>query len=355
MADRLLQEKQISPNNLLVYKILLIEDDESDIFFVRTMLQEISDFRFQLDIVGRIEDALTKFKNGAYDIILMDLNLPDKRGLESLQSILQTDEAVPVVVISGLEDKALAIKAIQDGAQDYLVKWQITGSLLWRVICYAIERKKTEAVIRASLNEKEILLKEIHHRVKNNLQVISSLLNLQSRFIIDSRDFKIFQESQNRIRSIAMIHEKLYKSDDFNHIDFSGYIENLSHNLCHSYKVDSNRIKITIEVKNVELGIDKAVPCALIINELLSNAILYAFPETFEGKPEITIRFFKNTDSGSRLSVSDNGVGLPPDFDFRKTESLGLYLVRIITEEQLGGKLHVQSQNGTHFTIELPF
>jgi len=302
-----------------------------------------------------LEEACRKVGNESYDIILMDLNLPDGQGIASLRRVLSASPDVPIVVLTGLDDRSLAIRAIQEGAQDYLVKGEILEGIFWRVICYAIERKKTEAMIRHSLKEKDMLLKEVHHRVKNNLQVISSLLNLQSRSIVDTRDMQVFQESQNRIRSIAMIHEKLYTSDDMDHIDFQGYLDGLIRNLYHSYKVDADRIRIQVRVENMKLGLDKAVPCALILNELLSNALKYAFPDSFSGEPLIEVEFSKKSSQKSLMRVRDNGVGLPRKFDLHARESLGLYLVNLLAEEQLGGSLDVSSGSGTEYTLSFPF
>ncbi|MBN1523277.1 MAG: response regulator [Spirochaetales bacterium] len=337
-----------------IYQILMIEDDDDDIFIIKSMLTDTVDFRFNLDTSTKLEDALEKMKKSVFDIILMDLNLPDSHGLETLKKILNADETVPIVVLTGLNDKTLGILAVKEGAQDYLVKGEISGNLLARVISYSVERKKTEEMIKSSLKEKEILLKEIHHRVKNNLQVISSLLNLQSRYILDNQDLMMFKESQNRIRTIAMIHEKLYHTDDFNHINFSEYIESLASDLFNTYKIERDKVTLKISVKELVFGIDRAVPCGLIINELLSNALKYAFPESFSENPEISITYTKINNNEGDLVFQDNGAGLPKDFDPHKSETLGMFLVVILAEEQLGGKIFLENKNGTCYRIRIP-
>lgn len=209
------------------------------------------------------------------------------------------------------------------------------------------DRKKSEEQIKASLREKEILLREVHHRVKNNLQIISSLLNLQSEHIKDEQYAEMLEDSQNRIRSMALIHETLYQSGNLAHIDFDEYISNLVHALVRSYKV-ADRIAVIIEVEDVSVGIDAAVSCGLIINELVSNALKHAFPDGRKGKVKIVLR---SSNSVVELTVSDNGVGIPEGIDFRTTESLGLDLVLTLAEEQLHGEITLDKRGGTTFFI----
>ncbi len=209
------------------------------------------------------------------------------------------------------------------------------------------DRKRAEEQIRESLKEKEVLLKEIHHRVKNNLQVISSLLYLQSKKINDEGSFQIFKESQNRIKSMALIHEKLYRSEDLAKIDFAEYIRNLTNSLFRSYEVSSSKVELKIKVDETSMGIDTAIPCGLIINELVSNSLKYAFPDGREG--EINIGFHSD-DGKFNLVVGDNGVGFPEELDFRNTQSLGLQLVNTLTG-QLDGEIYLDKNGGTEFRI----
>jgi PAS domain S-box-containing protein len=206
------------------------------------------------------------------------------------------------------------------------------------------ERRTAEERIRTSLREKEVLLKEVHHRVKNNLQIISSLLNLQSKYIKDDQALEMFKESRNRIRSMTLIHEKLYRSKDLANIDVAEYIQNLSSNLFRSYS--AGRISLKTQVDDILLGVDTAIPCGLIINELVSNSLKHAFPDK---QGEILVNLHR--DNGKfTLIVRDDGVGFPEHVDFRNTDSLGLQLVCTLTD-QLDGEIELNRGGGTEFRI----
>lgn len=211
------------------------------------------------------------------------------------------------------------------------------------------ERKRAEEQLKASLKEKEVLLKEIHHRVKNNLQIISSLLKLQSAYTKEEQVLGMFKDSQNRIRSMALIHEKLYQSKDLSRIDFAEYIRDLAGNLLRSYKASSQAITLKTNVNDINLNIDTAIPCGLIINELISNSLKHAFPTPSTDK-EICINIYSSGNHQFILNLSDNGIGFPKDLDFRNTESLGLELVCTLTE-QLDGTIELDSSKGTSFNI----
>lgn len=211
------------------------------------------------------------------------------------------------------------------------------------------ERVRSAERIKASLNEKEVLLREVHHRVKNNLQVIVSLLNLQSRKISDPTALSMITESQSRIRSMVLIHEKLYRSRDFAHVDFREYVESLMHHLMRSYQDLDGRVRIEKNIGEVALGIDSAIPFGMVINELVSNALKHAFKDQRQGV--VTIDMQPRDGGGVCLSVKDNGVGLPEGLDILKTDSLGMQLVTTLTD-QLEGTLSIKSENGTEFRVE---
>ncbi len=210
-----------------------------------------------------------------------------------------------------------------------------------------IERKKGEKKIKASLREKEVLLKEVHHRVKNNMQVISSILNLQSKHIEDEQALKMFKNGQSRIRSMAMVHEKLYESADLAGIDFAEYVQSTTSYLFSLHGV-SGVVRLDIDIKDIFLDVSTAIPCGLIINELVSNSLKYAFGDGREG--EILIKLYSDKAGKLTLVVEDDGIGFSKDVDFRKTESLGMQLV-IMLVEQLGGAIELDRSKGTAFKI----
>lgn len=210
------------------------------------------------------------------------------------------------------------------------------------------EKKLANEQIHNSLQEKEVLLKEVHHRVKNNLQVISSILNLQSSYVKDQSTLNILKESQDRIKSMAFIHESLYQTKDFSSINFSEYVVNLSQNLLHSYSSLEHEIKLNLDIQNVFLNLDLAIPCGLIINEIVSNALKYAFVDKKEDA-EIMIKMHLIGEN-LHLQIKDNGVGLPKHIDYRNTESLGLQLV-VTLVDQLNGNIELESTQGAHYNI----
>jgi two-component sensor histidine kinase len=208
-------------------------------------------------------------------------------------------------------------------------------------------RKLAEDNLKSSLLEKEILLKEIHHRVKNNLTVISSIMGLQSRYMKDDTSREIFRECENRVRTMAMIHTKLYQSKDFAHIEFGFYIKELAHDLFYSYGADPDAITLNINVADIPIDINTAIPLGLLLNELLSNAIKYAFPEGRKGEIIVTLHA---KDWNIILTIADDGIGFPETIDFRDTQSLGLQLVMALIQ-QLDATIELMRDKGTIFTI----
>lgn len=207
--------------------------------------------------------------------------------------------------------------------------------------------------IKQSLREKEVLLKEVHHRVKNNLQIVHSMLNLQLPYIKDERAIALFKESKNRIYSMALIHEKLYQSESLARINLPEYIQSLTDNLFLSYGVSERIINPKIYIENVTLNVDKIIPCALIINELVSNSLKYAFPNSLKHSDktdEIHICLCYNTEKELRLTVSDNGIGLPKGLEIQKCESLGMKLVNVLVK-QLKGTIQIGTDEGTEIVI----
>lgn len=205
--------------------------------------------------------------------------------------------------------------------------------------------KRTQSMLEKSLAEKELLLKEIHHRVKNNLMIISSLLSLQSRQVKDRETMDLFRESENRTRSMALIHERLYRSEDLKNIDLAEYLGRLASEIFRSYSADS-RIRLNLEIDELKVDVETAVPLGLIVNELLTNAVKHAFPD---GEGTVTVSLSKRNGTVT-LEVSDDGAGFPEDIDWESSPSLGLQLVRSLTE-QIDGKVEMISDGGTTFRI----
>lgn len=211
--------------------------------------------------------------------------------------------------------------------------------------------KNMQKQIETSLKEKDVLLKEIHHRVKNNLQIIISLLNLQTGYIKDEVTLKAVKDGQSRVRSMALVHEKFYQSDELSEIDFAEYIEKLCHYLYQSYGDKTDRIDVQIKGDKIGLDMDTAMPCGLLVNEIVSNAYKYAFPDQEKGTILIE---FKKSNGKMTLFIHDNGIGFPIEYDLEKSESLGMQLIQALTS-QLDGELKVSRENGTTFEISFPY
>ncbi len=233
--------------------------------------------------------------------------------------------------------------------RQYLKKIQFQeNSALYINIIDITEQKKNETLLESSLTEKEILLKEIHHRVKNNLQIISSLIVLQEQYIKDERILHIFKDFQNRIKVMALIHQTLYNSENLNKICLSKYIKNLVNNLFKAYSVNSKKIKLQLNIENIDFSLDNAIAWGLIINELVSNSLKHAFSKNEDGKIIVTLK--KTINNRIILDVYDNGIGFPKDVDYESSDTLGLKLISTITK-QMDGKISIERNNGTHVII----
>ncbi len=256
---------------------------------------------------------------------------------------------IPELRISGKKYKPLGYKWISQ--YFYAIKDEFGD--VDRVIILTTditERKDFQDKIELSLKEKEILLKEVHHRVKNNMQIISSMLKLQAVYIKDDEALGLFMDSHNRVKSMALVHEKLYQSENFEKVDFYQYVRVLTNNLIRSLSVNPADVSLIIEIDELFLNINKAIPCGLIINELVSNVFKHAFKPNDKGILRIIM---EKTNNNYFLKVSDNGKGLPEDIDIENSDSLGLQLVSALNA-QLHGKLSISSDNGTTFEIVFP-
>jgi len=366
----------ISPDFEQNPPLVLIVDDEKTVRLVLRRAMQKEGYRIAEAADG--EQCLDLCLQIKPDLVLLDAMMPQIDGFTCCAQLLALlgNESPAVLMITTLNDKASVDQAFDVGAADY-----ITKPIDWPVLCQRVrrllqtrwamtqllqrtedlttanaalhaeitERQQAEERIKASLKEKEVLLTEIHHRVKNNLQIISSLLKLQSRSVKDIQTLTIFNESQSRIRTMALIHESLDQSNDFSRISIADYIRKLVANLFRSYEISSSAIKSIINVENVFLKIDVAVPCGLIINELVSNSLKYAFSTNKEG--EIQVELYSEDNRGFVLVVADNGVGLSQDFSLQEPKTFGLELVKNLAVNQLKGNIKISGNSGTKFRI----
>lgn len=284
------------------------------------------------------------------ELILLDVYLPRIDGITLLKQIKEHElyRDIPVIMLTADIEEDLVANCLEAGAVDFLRK-PIQKIELQARVQSALRTSGYISQLKETLQEKEVLLKEIHHRVKNNLQIISSLFLLQSNQTEDVEFQHTLKECRGRVESMSMIHEKLYQSRNLARIDMGLYTKELVREIFYSYDKEDQKIKLVLEVESIFLGVDMAVPSALIINELVSNALKYAFPED---SGTLLIRLENIADS-CRLIVKDDGRGMPDSVDFYSTNTLGLRLVRLLTS-QLKGEVTINKGQGTEFYISFP-
>jgi two-component sensor histidine kinase len=342
-------------------KVVMVDDSPADCRLCHELLSEVygSELEF-FESHGTVQ-GLETCRTVAPDCVLLDYKLPDMTGLEFLAQLCpEGSVATPtfaVVMLTGIASEQVAARAMRSGAQDYLVKDRITAEGLSLAV-----RKATEKVslIRAlqgerdllarSLAEKEVLIQEVHHRVKNNLAVIASLLRLQASNLVDESLAAVLRESQNRVESMALIHEQLYTNGDLRQVDLARHTALLAGSLFHSYGVDPARISWRIEMESLLIGVDQAIPAGLILNELVSNALKHAFPNGCTGSVVIK----GDREQGRiHLAVEDDGIGVPPGVDLVRPNSLGMQIIKILTR-QLKGSFKVSCGSPATFEISFP-
>jgi len=280
-----------------------------------------------------------------------DLGFPENAGKsfeEKLKQVFSTGQPI------FFEDKFPTIEGLKDWDVFYTPFFNPEGKVIFMVATYrdVTKRKQSEEQLRQSLEEKEVLIKEVHHRVKNNLQIISSLLYLQSRYVKEQKMLEIFRDCQNRIRAMSLVHETLYRSDNLSKIDFSDYLKILINNIFYTYGAFSRGIEINLEMEPVTVSLNTVIYCGLIINELISNSLKYAFTG-FEGSQKIIVLELKVIESGKlQLTIADNGVGfnLLPNPQNNELSSLGLQLVNTLVE-QMEGEMHFENLSGSKFVF----
>jgi two-component sensor histidine kinase len=285
-------------------------------------------------IVPEIEkNNITQFKGA-------DLNYPEKFGFSSLIIVPMLWQNETIGTIS------LARNAEGNPfTRDHLIFLQNVAARL----SFTISNGRLLKVLVKEIEDRKTLMRELYHRTKNNLQVISSLLSIKSDLVENQEMKSILEDMGNRIQTIALIHQKLYQSKSLSHIDLKEFITDLSNLLITSFSVIQKKVTIDLRLESIVVSIDRAIPCGLILNELISNSLKYAFPGDMKGR--IIIHLNKKENETIVINISDNGIGIPEDYNFMEKNTLGMLLLKSIAEEQLQGELKIETKNGVSFTI----
>jgi two-component sensor histidine kinase/ActR/RegA family two-component response regulator len=349
--------------------ILVVDDQPSQLLSHEAILRELGE-RLVTARSGR--EALQRLMDEDFAVILLDVNMPDMDGFETASLIHQHPrfEKTPIVFVTGAQPTTLdRLKGYRVGAVDYVEVPVVPEILRSKVAVFVdldrqrrdlqrlndalqaeiAQRRNAEEAVRHA-REKEVLLQEIHHRVKNNLQIITSLLRMQSRAVRDPAFSEVLRECQNRVASMALIHDKLYRARDLARVSFGEYVRDLTNNILTSYALPARSVRVRLDIDDLSLSLDHAVPCGLILNELMSNCLKHAFPVGHSGT--ISVGFHAEGEEELCLVVRDDGVGVPADVDLGRTSSLGWRLVRALVE-QLGGVVQCQTAGGT--SVEIRF
>jgi two-component sensor histidine kinase/CheY-like chemotaxis protein len=352
-------------------KVVMVDDSAADRHLCRILLAEVYGPSLEFFEESEALDGLKTCRAVAPDCVLLDYNLPDMTGLEFLTQLHSeaplNEPAFAVVMLTDSNSYQVALEALRSGAQDYLLKERLSGQRLGLAILKAVQQvgmirelREEHARLARSLGEKEVLIKELHHRVKNNLQVMASLLRMQAKAATDETVAAVLQESQHRVEAMAIIHEQLYESADLRPVHLAHQANLLMANLFSAFGVDPARISGQVAVcprpdgTPLVLGVDQAIPIGLILNELISNSLKHAFPNGRSGS--IRIEAHSETQSWPgriELAVIDDGVGVPEDLATRKNKSLGLQIVEILAH-QFGGTWELKREAGTKFRLSFP-
>lgn len=337
-----------------VATVLIVDDEVRHHRLLEALLQADG---FLTRTAQNGSEALESVRSHLPDLVLLDLNMPGMDGLRVART-LKTDaltSAIPIIMVTGQSDRSARLAGLESGAEDFVAKPVDGAELCLRVrnllrlksltdffqnhsVILEQQVQARTADLESSLRDREILLKEVHHRVKNNLQIMISFLRLESRRTDHGPTRSVLTDMRDRIQAMASLHQVLYRSNNFNEIDLRAHIEQVTRNLEHSHGERAGRIRVNLDLVSRNVRLDEAMPCGLILNELVSNALKHAFPSGRSG--EVRVELGRLGESGLRLRVSDDGVGLPADFAARRSASLGLQLVSDLAR-QLGGQLTV--------------
>ncbi len=338
-------------NNL---QILYLEDNENDAELIRRYLL-MSIEKCIVDIARNEKEFIHQITNVHYDIILADYFLPFYNASEALEQVKRICPGCPFICVSGAIGEEAAVALLKQGAMDYVIKDHL--SRLKNAIELAINlskeqenRKKAEAQIRRMLDEKELMLREVHHRIKNNMSLIISIVELHKDLVIDETSKSILRDMSSRLFNMMMIYDKLYKSVDFTNISSVDYFGDLIHEITHTFNGNSN-ISYQIIDEELHLDVDSLIYIGLIINEILSNTFKYAFPGYRQGTIHISIR--KIAENTGELVIGDDGVGRKTVHSDSDDTGFGTFLINSLVE-QIQGHMEISSQNGTEYRITFP-
>src|SRR5580704_2315017 len=301
---------------------------------------------------GTYDDGLATILENRHDVYLLDYALGAHDGIELIRAATQNKVTGPVLLLTAHDDSDLDVRAATAGATDYLVKSHMTAPLLGRAIRYALARHESNEALRRGAHEKTVMLQEIHHRVKNNLQMISSLINFQMEHLKNAETLAILRVTQTRVHSIALIHEKLYQSPLLATVDMGEYARGLVAMLMQTY---DKQVRAEVHAVDIVLPVDLGLPCGLILSELVTNALKHAFPATagHEPRPPAIVIDLRREKGEFVLSIADNGVGSCQPAGAPNAKFLGLRLVGMFAE-QLGGRAVFSSDEGTRCTVAFP-
>jgi two-component sensor histidine kinase len=330
-------------------QVLLVEDNPGDARLLREAVAEVAAPVVAWTHVERLGDALRRLEEQRFDVLLLDLSLPDVQGFETFSRARTHFPDVPIVVLTGLDDEAMALRTVHEGAQDYLVKGQIDGQTLLRSLRYAIERARVLQALRESerraremAEQLRLSVREAHHRIKNNLQAISDLLYLELHSGGSSPEDAL-RGSIERIQAIATVHDLLSQDEDVRVVDARAVMGRLVPMVLRGSGLGGAPVEVTMDVSPVPLSSKRATALALIANELVSNAAKHAYNEHRKGELSLSLQ----QDSEELvLRVRDNGPGLPPDFSLNTHSHVGLVVVRTLAERDLDGRFTLESQDG---------
>lgn len=337
-------------------KILVVEDEELIGQDIKILLEDLG---YEVPyLVPSGEEAISRAGEIRADLVLMDIMLEGEiDGIEAAHKI-NDQYGIPIIYLTAYRNEEILERAKLTEPYAYIVKpfeeRELRTNVEIALNRHRAEKKRIESTeiiaknefLKKSLKEQEILLREIHHRVNNNMQIISSLLSLQSTQVKDEWDLDLFIDSLNRVKSMAKVHERLYQSDDLSSIKFAEYGSSMLTDLFSSHRT-SPGIRLKVDIEDVSFNMETAIPCGLIINELVSNSLKYAFPD---GQGEIIVSLIHYQGNKFCLTISDNGIGIPEDMDFKNTKSLGFRLTNNLTQ-QLEGEILLDRSNGTKFQI----